>query len=291
MIQRVRKNRRKNQVRRPAASLRAGIGLVVRTVIGTAMTAGMGLMFIVCHDLVTQCNYFRAEEIIIEGGHTLTRQEIFHASGIDEGVNIFAVNLSLVREKLELHPWIAQAEVYRDSGKKIRIRVREHQPLAVIDLGRRFVLNKGGEIFMESMGAESDVLPVITGVEYADWRPGNARDTRIFSAVMEVLAASQSGGGLFAGNAIREIRVDRDIGLTLGLEGPVSAIRIGYGDYRAKAKRAAEILSFIQTADGIPAISDLDLQSPEFVVAQIMSRESESPALAFGPEGRKGGLM
>ena len=291
MVQRVRKNRRKNQARRPAASIRAGIALAVKTVIGTAMTAGMGLMFIVCHDLVTQCDYFKAEEIIVEGGHMLTRQEILTASGIDEGVNIFAVNLALVREKLELHPWIAQAEVYRDPVKKIRMRVREHRPLAVIDLGRCFVLNESGEIFKEATEAESVALPVITGVEYADWRPGNAPDARLFSAVMEILAIRHSGGDLFAGNAIREIQVDRDIGLTLLLEGPVPAMRIGYGDYRRKERRAAEILSFIQHADGIPAISDLDLQSPEFIVAQNTGPGSESPALATGPESRIGGLM
>ncbi len=291
MVQRVRKNRRKGQARRPLSSVRAGISLAIKTVIGTTMTAGMGLMFIVCHDLVTQCDYFKAEEIIIEGGHMLTRQEIFTASGIDEGVNIFAVNLALVREKLEVHPWIAQAEVYRDPAKKIRMRVREHRPLAVIDLGRRFVLNESGEFFKEATDAESAALPVITGVEYADWRPGNAPDARIFSAVMEILATGPSQAGRFAGNTIREIQVDRDIGLTLRLDGPVPAMRIGYGNYHLKEKRAAAILSYIQHADGIPAISDLDLQSPNFIVAQNRADGSESAALATGPKGRKGGLM
>lgn len=293
MFSRVRKNRKKNQIRRPAESIRRSVGLVAKTLVGLMMTAGMGVMFIICHDVVTQCDYFKAEAIIIEGGSVVTRDEILHAAGIDVGVNTFAVNLARVRERLLAHSWIAEAEAYRNSLRTIRIRIREHRPLAVIDLGRRFVINHDGDIFKEASDEDSLVMPVIMGVDYADWRMEHASDGRVFLAVMEILAMGASDTGGFAGSVIQEIRVDREIGLTLCLEGPVVSMRLGYGDYPLKERRAAGVLSYINNinnADGIPVISDLDLQSPDFVVAKIMGTDAKSVPEKTGPRGKEGGL-
>ncbi|RJP43010.1 MAG: FtsQ-type POTRA domain-containing protein [Desulfobacteraceae bacterium] len=290
MFGRVRKNRKKGRERRPVESIRHGIGLAVKTLTGLMMTAGMGIMFIVCHDLVTQCDYFKAEAIIIEGGSVLSRDEILNAAAIDVGVNVFKINLGRVRERLLSHPWIAEAEVYRDPVKKIRLRIMEHRPLAVIDLGKRFVLNNKGDIFKEASEAESVSMPVVTGVDYAQWRAQNAPDTQVFTSVMEILEMAQSDGGIFAKGVLREIRVDREIGLTLLLEGPVGSMRIGYGDYALKAKRAADILTYMNYAEGIPVISGLDLQSPDFIVAKIAETDETSVSETPGPKGNKGGL-
>ena len=271
-------------------SIRHGLGLIVKTLTGLMMTAGMGIMFIVCHDLVTQCDYFRAEAIIIEGGSVLSRDEILDAAAIDVGVNVFKINLGQVRERLLSHPWIAEAEVYRDPVKKIRLRITEHRPLAVIDLGKRFVLNGKGDIFKEASEAESLSMPVVTGGDYAQWRVQSASDTRVFTSVMEILEMAQSNGGVFAKGVLREIRVDREIGLTLLLEGPVGSMRIGYGDYALKAKRAADILTYMNYAEGIPVISGLDLQSPDFIVAKIAETDDRSVSETPGPKGSKGGL-
>ena len=270
-------------------SIRHGIGLAVKTLIGLMIMAGMGTMFIACHDLVTQCDYFKAEAIIIEGGSVLSRDEILNAAAIDVGVNVFEINLGRVRERLLSHPWIAEAEVYRDPVKKIRLRIIEHRPLAVIDLGKRFVLNNKGDIFKEASEAESVSMPVVTGVDYAQWRAQNAPDL-VFTAVMEILEMAQSHGGVFAKGVLREIRVDREIGLTLLLEGPVGSMRIGYGDYALKAKRAADILTYMNYAEGIPVISGLDLQSPDFIVAKIAETDETSVSEKTGPKGSKGGL-
>ncbi len=293
MFRRVRKNRKKNQSRRPAESIRTGIGLVIKTLVGLIITAGMGVMFIICHDVVTQCDYFKTEAIIIEGASSLTRDEILQAAGIDIDANTFAVNLSLVREQLLANPWIAEAEVYRDPLRTIRIRVREYRPLAVIDLGRRFVINHDGDIFTEASDEDALAIPVITGVDYEDWRAEHASDGRVFSAVMEILAMNASDTGFFAGHGVREIRVDREIGLTLYLEGPVGSMRLGYGDYPFKERRAAGVLSYINTinnAGGIPVISDLDLQSPDFIVAKIVETDAKSVPEKTGPKGKEGGL-
>lgn len=290
MFSRVRKNRKKDQIRRPAESIRTSIGLVIKTLVGLMLTAGMGVMFIICHDVVTQCDYFKTEAIIIEGASSLTRDEILQAAGIDIDANTFAVNLARVRERLLAHSWIAEAEVYRDPLRTIRIRIREYRPLAVIDLGRRFVINHDGDIFTEASDEDSLAMPVITGVDYEDWRTEHASDGRVFSAVMEILAMNASDTGFFAGHGVREIRVDREIGLTLYLEGPVGSMRLGYGDYPLKERRAAGVLSYINNADGIPVISDLDLQSPDFIVAKIVGTDAKSVPEKTGPRGKEGGL-
>ncbi len=105
----------------------------------------MGLLFILGYDIMTQGRMFAAREIAVLGNRQLSEARVLSLAGIDPGVNIFAVNLSLARKRLISDGWIAEARVGREIPDRLVIRVREHVPQAILDLGKKYVMSREGD--------------------------------------------------------------------------------------------------------------------------------------------------
>jgi cell division protein FtsQ len=261
----IRKNRYNKK--RHFVSLKQVGGVFFNVLAGISIISGMSLVFIFGYDVLTQCDYFRAQTISIDGESRLTAKEILDTARIDKGVNIFSVNLQMIRKRLLANFWIAKADVYRDFPGTIAIRITEQKPSAVLDFGRYFFVNDKGEIFKETSAEEAKGLPVVSGIDYPDWKISDMPGTPIFSSVMEVLRLGGSAGGVIPNRIIKKIHVDREMGLTLETTGPVQKIELGYGSYGIKYNRLARILSYIDRTDNSQAIQTIDLRNPDRIVA------------------------
>ena len=133
----------------------------------------VSFFFVFVHDMFTQSPHFTARQIQVEGARRLPPRAVAAQAGVHEGINVLSVNLSAARRRLLTHPWIAEAEVRREIPSAIHIRVREHVPAAVVDMGRKFLLNEQGEIFKEWEPADPAGLPVVSGLKPADVRVAN----------------------------------------------------------------------------------------------------------------------
>lgn len=265
-----RKNRykKKNPVKNRAGTIRHGLGILFKSTFLALMIVGMSLVYIFIHDVLTQCDYFKAETIIVEGGFRLTRAQVLQTAEIEQGVNLVSLNLKTIRKKLMAHPWIAEADIRRTFPRRIDIRIREQYPLAVLDFGKQFLVNSGGIIFKEARPHEAAGLPLMTGIEYSDWKTPEMPETKVFTSVLEVLKIGESSDGILPNKLIKNIHVDREIGLMLHTEGPVRTIHLGYGGYQTKYSRLKTILSYIAGNDEIAVIDEIDLRDPDHIVAR-----------------------
>jgi cell division protein FtsQ len=235
---------------------------------------GMSLMFIFGHDVLTQCDYFKAKVISVEGTANLTTEQILDIAGLKKGDNILSVNLKTVRKKLMAHPCIAQADVYRTYPEKVSIRVEEQKPIAVLDLGKRFLVNKSGTIYKEASESEGAGMPVVCGIDYSDWKTSGKPSTQVFESVMEILYFGVSPDGVLPNQTIKYITVDREIGLTLQLDGPMKIVVLGYDNYRRKYSRLARILTYIDQNDSIQGIEEIDIKNPDSIVARPVNEKT-----------------
>ncbi len=250
--------------------------LLLKVFSGVAGIIFLSVLFVFLHDMVMQCNYFRAATVKIETGgmHHLTPAQIEKISHIKKGVNILSVNLQTARKRLLSNPWIEKAYIRRDYPSTITIRVKEHRPLAVIDFGQMFLIDTNGAVFKEVSRSDFPNLPLISGVDYLDWTGdnnsnGNSSQTRkAFRSVMEVLKLGKMKDAVLPDKMIDEIDVDKDIGLTLKTRSPVKMIKLGYGNYREKYRRMARILSYMSRNEQNPAFYLMDLSDPDRVVAK-----------------------
>ena len=243
---------------------------------GMAALIATSFLFVFVHDALTQCDYFKARSLKIEGIRRLTQREIVEQARLCEDINVLAVNLSVVRKRLMAHPWIAEAEVRREIPAGLFIRIKENQPLAVVDLGNKYIINEQGRIFKEWTDSDPETLPVISGLELADitlyHKISSAGPQRTgvgelpFEAVMQVLALGKEAHSILPNQKIKHIWVDRQIGITLEAFNQMKIIVLGYHNYPLKYSILKDIISYRKRGRGFPDFDRIDLNNVNRIV-------------------------
>jgi len=203
--------------------------------------------------------------------------------GIYQGINILAVNLSQVRKRLLANPWIAEAEVIREIPSGLIIRIKEQVPIAVIDIGQKFLINHRGEIFKECEPSDPTNLPTVSGLDVSDlqvYSPSNPTDHRFepkpntpFNAVMQVLRMGDEKGSILPNQIIKHIRVDQQIGLTLYTVDRMKAINLGYNDYAGKYQMLESLFSYLKRQRSISDFDRIDLNNLNRIVLNPITIE------------------
>ena len=266
------------------------IKFIARLIMGfkftTAIAAVMAVtaLFILVHDLLTQCDYFGARQLTIEGMRRLTKEQVAGQAGVQAGVNILSTNLSLVRKRLLAHPWIAEAEVRREIPSGLTIRIKEHSALAMVDIGRKYLINTHGELFKAWEASDPDTLPVIKGLKLSDLTVygqsessntnSEGERTAPFKAVMQVLQLGGKKRSILPNRLVRQIHVDRQIGLTIYAFDQGKTINLGYSDYAGKYHMLANLFSYLKRHRSISDFDRIDLNNLKRVVVNPIKRES-----------------
>lgn len=262
--------KRKNSFKRKPRSRRARMGKQVQYALNLLLSGLFVLFlstaFLFVHDVMTQSSYFSAQRIEVSGTNRLSPQETLDYAGLKPGVNLLALNLPLVRKRLISHPWVAEATLRRELPDGLVITIKEHRALAVVDLGRKFVINTEGVIFKEAKAFDLQQLPQVTGLQYADMAVDDQETSPAFDAVMNVLVMGQQPGSPLPNRAIKQVAVDRDMGLQLYAFDERLAIRLGYNQYVKKYQRLATALYYFDKSSLSTEIEWIDLRNPERIV-------------------------
>lgn len=276
----VRKHIRRNHYKNRAAKMRAKIlrslTFCLKAVAVVAVLHLVSFLFILCHDFLTQCEYFRTESLVVTGADRLSEEQVIKQAELNKGMNILSVNLSIARKRLLAHPWIAEAEVSRELPSSINIRIKEQKPFAILDLGRKFVINTNGEIFKEMDASDPVNLPIISGLEFADINVRGKTRSIPYNAVMNILELGQKPESVIPIKLINRIHVDREIGLTVYAFDRIKEIKIGYDDYKGKYAKLKNVLLFLKKREDFSHLESIDLNNLNRIV--INPRRIESPA-------------
>jgi len=234
----------------------------------------VSFLFILAHDALVQSPYFKAETIAVAGNHRLSTQAVLEQAKIGVGDNILQVNLKLVRYNLLANPWIAGADVERDLPNIIRIRIREHEPVAVVELGRPFLLSDSGEVFKSLDPADDVQVPMVRGLSPSDVDPTRSGQSPALRAVMEVLRLTRLYGSVLPTISAQSVQVDHEMGLTLqGFENGM-AVRLGFGDYESKLNRLRDMIAYLRGGEQLLNVGLLDLNDLDRVVVRPSAREA-----------------
>ena len=281
-----RKNYRKgNKIKRRFAFLRR-LAVVLYIVIGVTALLVASCLFVLVHDVITQCDYFRAKSLQIEGGQRLNHKQILAVSQVQNGVNTLAVNLTMVRKRLLAHPWIAEAEVRREIPSGIHIRIQEHKPLAIVELDRKYLLSKKGRLFKKWTAADPANLPLVSGLTLSDIKgtanalqintqPASAPSRHLksegsvrrpFEAVMQVLRMSEQVRGILSNRQIKQILVDREMGITLKVFKQMKTVVLGYHNYPLKFRMFENVRTYRRQRRSLPDFDRIDLNNVNRIV-------------------------
>lgn len=269
--------------------------------VGAVGVLFVSMFFVFVHDVFTQSDHFRARQILVEGAQRLSVPAIIAQAGVRPGINVISVNLAAARKRLLAHPWVAEAEIQREIPSTLRIRIREHAAVAVVDVGRKFLLNSDGELFKEWEPSDPAGLPTVAGLAVADLRAVDRAATaqglfssgpdpaesapppgRAMDAVLQVLRLGRDPHSILPTRELQSIRVDRELGLTLVAHAENRAIRLGYGDYPAKYHLLRDLLSFFRAQPDVADFERIDLTDMNRVIINPIRAEAPKK---IGPQG------
>ena len=271
---RIRNNYYKNSAARKRNKIITRVIFSMKTAtVGTVLLL-VSFLFIFTYDFITQCDYFKAESLTVTGANRLTEEQVLQQSQITKGINILSVNLSRVRKRLLAHSWIEEAEVRRELPTGISIRIKEQEPLAILDLGRKFIINTHGEVFKEMDASDRCRLPIISGLEFSDINVRGESRSVPFNAVMKILALGQKPESVLPCRLIKRIRVDREMGLTIYAFDRIKAIKIGYDDYPNKYEMLKNVLFYLKKNGGFSDLESIDLNNLNRIVVNPAKIES-----------------
>jgi cell division protein FtsQ len=285
------KNYRKQTKRRHHLAVLRRLATGFYAIVGIAALMATSCLFVFVYDVLTQCDYFKAHSLTIDGIHRLTQKEIVEQAGISKDVNVLAVNLSIVRKRLMAHPWIAEAEVRREIPSGLLIRIKEQRPLAIVDLGNKYMINEQGRIFKEWTAADPETLPLISGLELADviiysktgsddpqrlttqkkHRQSAAAGELPFEAVMQILTLGKEARSILPNQEIKHIWVDRQIGITLEAFNQMKTIVLGYHNYPLKYTMLKNIMAYRNRGRGFPDFNRIDLNNVNRIVVNPLN--------------------
>lgn len=200
--------------------------------------------------LVVDRNLFTVTRIEVEGNlQHVTADEVRALSGIQEGANLFHVAMSDVQQRVNAHPWVAEAAVRRKLPHGIWIYITEREPVALmIGKSPQYVDAKG--VTFPAGDASYDDLPLMTGFEEAT--PADVTTAMQLMTTYVHHTASQEFG-------LSEIHFDPSQGFSIiGSSVPVM-IRLGWKAFDAKLNQFVALWPAMRSRGTTPLYVDTNV--------------------------------
>jgi len=234
------------------------------------VTVFSAALFIIGGFFVTQLlldsDLFRVNQITVQGNDRLTEQQVEELSDIEIGINTFNLDLGLIGDKIEENPWVQQAQVQRIFPKQVVISLKERQPVAIINLGLLYYLDKQGEIFKVLGAGDNLDFPIVTGFNHDRAQNHDAEYAQYLRQIVGLLD-DLNKRQLFTLKQVSEIHHDENGSLSLfTLAGGVK-IKLGSANYSKKLDRLERIYTQLQPK--LQLLDYIDLNVDEKVIVRI----------------------
>jgi hypothetical protein len=148
---------------------------------------------------------FAVRDLDIQTDGSILIPQLRQWAGVKPGDNLLALDLARIKRDIELAPMIEAAAVERVLPHTLRVRVIEREPIARIQLPQlqprggvamvSYYLDEGGHVIQpltalaDRTAQEAEFLPVLSGINAADLRPGTPVVSPKIIAALRLIAA------------------------------------------------------------------------------------------------------
>ncbi len=238
---------------------------------------------------VLKAPFFNIETVYCIGQQNLTEKEILKLANVQTGVNIFTTNIRAIKKRLDDNPEIEDATVRRVFPDKIKIRIKEAEAVAFLEMkGRLLLIDSKGKIIKLLSGEDAKNPPniaCIEGIEPVEQKAGgyispegDARTEELFRCIVTLEDAEM----LEKVNRINvadlsDVRLDYDNRLHIMLGGCEKM------DYKLKfiKKVIAESISEYEKAN-------LDYRGDKLYVESLVEEEEKAPENTVSEDEQNG---
>lgn len=230
--------------------------------------AGAGLMYAVLFlawRAVSAVTFFRVKTIEVSSTKHLTRDEILAMAGVEPGRDLLRMNLKRMGEQIAQNPWVETVRIRRYYPEGLSISVVEREPLAVVNMGFFYYLDKKNTLFKVLNQGDRLDYPVVTGFSEEDLSGDPAGTKDALQATCELLAILREKGAFILAD-VSEIHYDKGYGFTLFTASGGLPVKIGADDFSRKIERFAKIYKELMAQR--PSLQYIDLDYNDKIIVK-----------------------
>ena len=231
-------------------------------------TAGVLLLFgivFVAYRAIGSATFFRLKNIEVSSAKRLTQEEILALVGVEAGQDMARMNLKRMGEQLTQNPWVETVRIHRYFPDRLAISVTEREPLAIVNMGFIYYLDKKGTVFKVLNQGDKLDYPVVTGFSEEEMNNNPAGTREALKATCELLGILREKGAFILAD-VSEIHYDKGYGFTLFTSTGALPVKVGAGDFAAKVDRLARIYRDLMAQH--PALHYIDLDYNDKIVVK-----------------------
>jgi cell division septal protein FtsQ len=229
-----------------------------------AVTLASGIIY-GCYRAVSKVTVCSLKSIEVSTAKHLTREEILGLTGVEPGKDLLRMNLKRMGEQLLQNPWVETVRINRYFPDSVTISITEREPIAIVNMGFIYYLDKKGKVFKVLNQGDKLDYPVVTGFsaeELGNDPKGSAEALETTCKLLEILRSK----GSFILADVSEIHYDKGFGFTLFTASGALPVKVGSDDFAAKVERFARIYKDLMVQ--MPSIRYIDLDYNDKIIVK-----------------------
>jgi len=236
---------------------------------------GISIMLLIGYLVALSTPIFKLEDVGFQGIKRVSQAELLHQGGLENRVNLLALNLTEVKRKMEALPWVKNVYLHRIFPNKLQVIITEHQPISqVLNQQELYFLNNEGSLFKKAETKEAGTLPLLTGLGKKDWTPdGRLRAPLLKELVLLQTYLSQGRDPLYPAK-LSEIHYDPECGFSLFTLERGIRITLGKEELETRIKRLERVWVEIEKRPNLFALKGISLQFGQKVIVHGLKPKS-----------------
>jgi cell division septal protein FtsQ len=230
------------------------LGTIAMGIAGLSLVAGIVYLGF---RAIGSTTFFRLRNIEVSSAKRLTREEILGLVGVQEGQDLARMNLKRMGEQLALNPWAETVRIHRYFPDRLSISITEREPVAIVNMGFIYYLDKKGTVFKVLNQGDRLDYPVVTGFSEEDVNTNPVATREALKTTCELLGILREKGAFILAD-VSEIHYDKGYGFTLFTASGALPVKVGSGDFATKIDRLARIYKDLMTQRASLHYIDLD---------------------------------
>jgi cell division septal protein FtsQ len=175
------------------------------------------------------------------------------------------MNLKQMGEQLTNNPWVETVRIHRYFPDRLSISITEREPLAIVNMGYIYYLDKKGTVFKVLNEGDKLDYPVVTGFNEEEMNSNPKGTGEALKTTCELLGVLREKGAFILAD-VSEIHYDKGYGFTLFTSTGALPVKIGSGDFAAKIDRFAHIYKELMVQR--PSLQYIDLDYNDKIVVK-----------------------
>lgn len=228
-------------------------------------------LVVLYHQLLTSTKFCikDIQSIEIVGLKRLSTELILSQAGLRVGTNLLALSPAKVERALMAHPWIARAELTRKWPQRLKLRIKEREPAALVQMGELFYVDRQGNLFKPLTPGDPHDFPVITGLKPEHFQQAGGAPLEVVAQALKLLEMLKETQPPLNLENISEIHADLERGFTLYANGLSGALDLGLTDHQGKLAKFAQIWPILAQKGYLSQVGRINLDSPHRVLVTL----------------------